>query len=96
MIENNEAIGAVLDMGHEPHIYILEEYRRQGYGTYLLEKYIKKNRLTKGYQYVLYKPKNKLSEKLVKRFGEKPLYQVLKVKEKTYLILQDGRLENNY
>lgn len=52
MVIDNKAIGVVLDMAGEPHIYILEEYRKQGYGFTLLKKYFVKNDLLLRNKYV--------------------------------------------
>jgi len=87
-------IGVILDMNNEPHIFVLEEYRKMGYGSYLLAYYIEEK--TKNYKYVIYKGE---SDKLIKKalnnlFGYYIYFLVAdNEEEKTYFIINDSRIK---
>ena len=54
LVQDGKAIGVVLDMAREPHVYVLEEYRGYGYGSRLLKKYLVENELVGSSKYVYY------------------------------------------
>lgn len=92
LIKNGKAIGAVLDMNWEPHVYILGEYRAQGYGTRLLKKYMVENELVGSNKYVYYNAGTDEGEQLIKRFSMlNHEFSVLKVDDRKYIILKDSR-----
>lgn len=92
LIQDGKAIGAVLDMNWEPHIYVLEEYRSLGYGTRLLKKYLVENELVGSNKYVYYNAGTDEGEQLIKRFSMlNHEFSVLRVDDRKYIIIKDSR-----
>lgn len=92
LIEGRKAIGVVLDMGREPHVYILEEYRGKGYGSRLLKKYIIENGFVGINQYVYYNAGTNAGEKLINSFMKhNSEFKIINVGERKYIILRDPR-----
>jgi len=92
LIHDGKAIGVVLDMNREPHVYVLEEFRGCGYGTRLLKKYLVENELVGPNKYVYYNASTDAGEKLIKRFSERNHeFKVIEVDEGQYIIFKDYR-----
>ena len=92
LIQDGKAIGGVLDMNREPHIYVLEEYRGRRYGSRLLKKYLVVNGLVGSNQYVYYDAGTDDGENLIRRFSERNHeFKVIEVEERKYIILKDYR-----
>lgn len=92
LIQDGKAIGVVLDMTWEPHVYVLEEYRGYGYGSRLLKKYLVENELVDSNKYVYYNAGTDDGEKLINRFSKQNKeFKVIKVDDRKYIILKDSR-----
>jgi GNAT superfamily N-acetyltransferase len=92
LIHDGKAIGVVLDMNREPHVYVLEEHRGYGYGSRLLKKYLLGNGLVGSNQYVYYYAGTVDGEKLIRRFSEQNSdFKVIEVGERKFIILKDCR-----
>ena len=68
LIHDGKAIGVVLDMNREPHVYVLEASRGNGYGSRLLKKYLVENELVGSNKYVYYNAGTDAGEKLLNGF----------------------------
>lgn len=80
LIHNGKAIGGVLDMNREPHVYVLEESRGNGYGSRLLKKYLVENEFVGSNKYVYYNAGTDAGEKLLSRFTtQNREFKVIKV-----------------
>jgi GNAT superfamily N-acetyltransferase len=92
LIQDGKAIGVVLDMTWEPHVYVLEEYRGYGYGSRLLKKYLVENELVGSNKYVYYNADTDDGEKVINRFSKQNHeFKVIEVDKRKYIILKDSR-----
>ena len=92
LIQDGKAIGVVLDMTWEPHVYVLEGYRGNGYGSRLLKKYLVENELVGSNKYVYYNAGTDDGEKLINRFSKQNHeFKVIEVDKRKYIILKDSR-----
>lgn len=92
LIQDGKAIGVVLDMTCEPHLYVLEEYRGYGYGSRLLKKYLVENKLIGSNKYVYYNAGTDDGEKLINSFCKhNHEFKVIEVDKRKYKILKDSR-----
>jgi GNAT superfamily N-acetyltransferase len=92
LIQDGKAIGVVLDMTCEPHLYVLEEYRGYGYGSRLLKKYLVEKKLIGSNKYVYYNAGTDDGEKLINSFRKhNHEFKVIEVDKRKYIILKDSR-----
>lgn len=92
LIHDGKAIGVVLDMNREPHVYVLEASRGNGYGSRLLKKYLVENELVGSNKYVYYNAGTDSGEKLLNGFTKQNKeFNVIKVDNRKYIILKDSR-----
>lgn len=92
LIDDGKGIGVVLDMGKQPHIYILEEYRGKGYGARLLKRYLIENGFVGMGEYVYYDAGTEDGQKLINSFMKyNSDFKVISVGEQKYIILKDSR-----
>lgn len=86
LIDYGKVIGCVLDMDNSPHIFVLEKYRKNGYGIRLLIGYFDANHVFEKGNVVRYEATSDDGLNLIKQIIQLGEYIVKEIDERNYEI----------